>query len=320
MAVPRRVVVLALPRSQALDIAGPIDVFASANERVAPGYGVELVTRGGGAIRCSSGLMVAAGPLPQPAPLDTLIVVGGEDMPAAARVERGLADWIAATAVQAQRTVSVCTGAFLLAAAGLLDGRRATTHWTRCEDLARMFPRVQVEPDRIFVRDGAIGTSAGVTAGIDLTLALVEEDFGREIALDVARAMVVYLKRPGGQSQFSAQIAGQLAARQPLRELQAWIADHLDEDLSVPALAHRAYMSERNFARAFRRETGLTPAAYVEALRVESARTALQESRAPTETIARGCGFGSAEVMRRAFQRRLGIPPTVYRERFAATG
>jgi transcriptional regulator GlxA family with amidase domain len=183
-----------------------------------------------------------------------------------------------------------------------------------------MHPDVEVEPDRIFIRDGAVGTSAGVSAGIDLTLALVEEDLGRDVALDVARAMVVYLRRPGGQSQFSAQLAGQLASRQGLRELQAWIADHLDEDLSVPALARRAYMSERNFGRAFRRETGLTPAAYVEALRVERARTALQETVAPTETIARLCGFGSAEVMRRAFQRRLGVPPTVYRERFAATG
>jgi transcriptional regulator GlxA family with amidase domain len=318
MASPRRVVVLALPRTQALDLAGPIDVFASATERVTPGYAVELVTPGGGHVRCSSGLTVAAGPLPAPAPMDTLLVLGGEDMPATAR-DRSVCDWVLASAARAERTVSICTGAFVLAAAGLLDGRRATTHWTRCDDLARAYPQVVVEPDRIFTRDGPIGTSAGVSAGIDMALALVEEDLGREVALEVARAMVVFLKRPGGQSQFSAQLAGQLAARQPLRELQAWIADHLDEDLSVPALARRAFMSERNFGRAFRRETGLTPAAYVEALRIERARTALQESAAPTEVIARFCGFGSAEVMRRAFQRRLGIPPTVYRERFAAT-
>jgi transcriptional regulator GlxA family with amidase domain len=318
MASPRRVVVLALPRTQALDLAGPIDVFASATERVSPGYAVEVVTPGGGHVRCSSGLTVAAEPLPAPAPMDTLLVLGGEDMPARSR-DMSLRDWVVASAARAQRTVSICTGAFVLAAAGLLDGRRATTHWTRCEDLASAYPNVVVEPDRIFTRDGPIGTSAGVSAGIDLALALVEEDLGREIALDVARSMVVFLKRPGGQSQFSAQLDGQLAARQPLRELQAWIADHLEEDLSVPALARRAFMSERNFGRAFRRETGLTPAAYVEALRIERARTALQESAAPTEVIARLCGFGSAEVMRRAFQRRLGIPPTVYRERFAAT-
>jgi transcriptional regulator GlxA family with amidase domain len=318
MASPRRVVVLALPRTQALDLAGPIDVLASATERVAPGYAVELVTPGGGHVRCSSGLTVAAEPLPAPAPMDTLLVLGGEDVPASAR-DPGLREWVLASSARAERTVSICTGAFVLAAAGLLDGRRATTHWTRCEDLARAYPQVVVEPDRIFTRDGPIGTSAGVSAGIDLALALVEEDLGRELALDVARSMVVFLKRPGGQSQFSAQLAGQVAARQPLRELQAWIGDHLEEDLSVPALARRAFMSERNFGRAFRRETGLTPAAYVEALRIERARTALQESAAPTEVIARFCGFGSAEVMRRAFQRRLGIPPTVYRERFAAT-
>jgi transcriptional regulator GlxA family with amidase domain len=315
----RRVVVLALPRTQALDLAGPIDVLASATERVPGAYAVELVTPGGGHVRCSSGLRIAAEALPEPAPMDTLLVLGGEDMPMTAK-DPAVRRWVAASAAQAERTVSICTGAFVLAAAGLLDGRRATTHWTRCDDLARMHPRVIVEPDRIFTRDGPIGTSAGVSAGIDLTLALVEEDLGREVALDVARAMVVYLRRPGGQSQFSAQLAGQLATRQGLRELQAWIADHLEEDLSVSALAKRAYMSERNFGRAFRRETGLTPAAYVEALRVERARTALQETEAPTETIARLCGFGSAEVMRRAFQRRLGVPPTVYRERFAATG
>jgi transcriptional regulator GlxA family with amidase domain len=315
----RRIVALALPRAQALDLAGPVDVFASATERVAGAYAVEVVTPGGGHVRCSSGLRVAAEPLPAPAPMDTLLVLGGDDMPTTAR-DPGLRAWVLASAAQARRTVSVCTGAFVLAAAGLLDGRRATTHWTRCDDLARMHPDVEVEPDRIFTRDGPVGTSAGVSAGIDLTLALVEEDLGRDVALDVARAMVVYLRRPGGQSQFSAQLAGQLASRQGLRELQAWIADHLDEDLSVPALARRAYMSERNFGRAFRRETGLTPAAYVEALRVERARTALQQTEAPTETIARLCGFGSAEVMRRAFQRRLGVPPTVYRERFAATG
>jgi transcriptional regulator GlxA family with amidase domain len=244
------------------------------------------------------------------------MVVGGEDMPATARIERGLADWIAATAEQARRTVSVCTGAFLLAAAGLLDGREATTHWTRCEDLARMYPRVRVEADRIFIRDGAIGTSAGVTAGIDLTLALVEEDFGREIALDVARAMVVYLKRPGGQSQFSGALSVQQASRPALRDLQAWIAGHLDEDLSIAALAGRAGLSERSFARAFRAEVGQTPAAYVEALRVERARALLEDGAQSLELVARATGFSSPEILRRAFHRRLGVSPAGYRERF----
>ena len=174
---------------------------------------------------------------------------------------------------------SVCTGAFLLARAGLLDGRRATTHWASCPDLAERYPAVTVEPDPIFVRDGNVATSAGVTAGMDLALALVEEDLGRDVALEAARWLVLFLKRPGGQAQFSAQLAAQTADRAPLRELQAWIPDHLDEDLSVPALASRAAMSERNFARAFRRETGMTPAAYVEAARVESARDRARDGR-----------------------------------------
>jgi transcriptional regulator GlxA family with amidase domain len=204
----------------------------------------------------------------------------------------------------------------LLAHAGLLDGRRATTHWAWCAELTQRHPRVQVERDPIFVRDGNVFTSAGVTAGVDLALALVEEDMGRELALEVARWLVVFLKRPGGQAQFSAQLATQMAERQPLRELQAWLPDHLDEDLSVPALARRACMSERNFARTFRDETGMTPAAYVEAARIESARIALESGELPVETIARQTGFGTVETMRRAFRRRVGVSPGSYRSRF----
>jgi transcriptional regulator GlxA family with amidase domain len=212
----------------------------------------------------------------------------------------------------------VCTGAFLLAAAGLLDGRRATTHWAWCGALANRYPAVQVEPDPIFVRDGDVITSAGVTAGMDLALSLVEENIGRDVALEAARWLVLFLKRPGGQAQFSSQLASQLADREPLRELQAWVADNLDGDLSVPALARRACMSERNFARAFRRETGMTPAAYVEVVRVERARIALESGDSPVELVARQVGFGTVETMRRAFRRRLGVPPADYRSRFRA--
>jgi transcriptional regulator GlxA family with amidase domain len=212
---------------------------------------------------------------------------------------------------------SVCTGAFALATAGLLDGRRATTHWAWCPSLARQCAgAVEVDPDPIYVRDGDVWTSAGVTAGMDLALALVEEDLGRDVALEVARWLVLFLKRPGGQSQFSAGLAAQAAAaREPLRELQDWIAGHLDADLSVPALAARACLSERHFARAFRAETGLTPAAYVEGLRVERARALLEDGH-PVDAAARAAGLRSAEVLRRVFHRRLGVGPAAYRERF----
>jgi transcriptional regulator GlxA family with amidase domain len=230
--------------------------------------------------------------------------------------DAGLLDWIARAAQRARRVVSVCTGAYLLAAAGLLDSRRATTHWQWCEALAERYPDVRVEPDPVFVRDGNVWTSAGVTAGIDLALALVEEDLGPDVALASARELVVFLKRPGGQSQFSGALSAQQAARPALRELQAWIAGHLAEDLSVAALADQANMSERSFARAFRREVGDTPAAYVEKLRVERARVLLEDGAPSLEGVARSAGFASAEVLRRAFHRRVGVPPADYRARF----
>ncbi|MBA2505102.1 MAG: helix-turn-helix domain-containing protein, partial [Thermoleophilaceae bacterium] len=208
------------------------------------------------------------------------------------------------------------TGAFVLAEAGLLEGRRATTHWASCVHLARSYPGVTVESDPIFVRDGNVYTSAGVTAGIDLALALVEEDHGSQVALDIARALVLFLKRPGGQAQFSGAIAGQAAAREPLRELQEWVPDHLDADLSVPALAARALMSPRNFARSFAREVGETPAAYIAKLRLERAPVLLETTRTPVEEVARSCGFGTVETMRRAFGRRVGVSPADYRTRF----
>jgi transcriptional regulator GlxA family with amidase domain len=212
---------------------------------------------------------------------------------------------------------SVCSGAFILAAAGLLDGRRATTHWSGCDLLARLFPAVTVERDPIFVRDGNVWTSAGITAGIDLALALVEADHGRELALDVSRWLVMFVQRPGGQSQFSAQLAAQVAERDPLRDLQAWIGEHPDAELTVEALADRVAMSPRHFARVFREEVGETPARYVEAVRVEAARRLLERTGRSVDDVASACGFGTAETLQRAFRRRLGVSPGAYRRHFS---
>jgi transcriptional regulator GlxA family with amidase domain len=262
----RRIVIVAFPGVQSLDVAGPAEVFAAASDR----YRVEIVAPTAGVVPASSGLALWAGAAfaDVRGPIDTLLVTGGEGTRAVMADEAFVAT-VQRLAPTCRRVASVCSGAFVLAAAGLLDDRRATTHWAWCDVLADAFPSVTVESDRIFVRDGDVWTSAGVTAGIDLALAMVEEDVGREVALAVARRLVVFLKRPGGQSQFSAQLAGQLAERQPLGELQAWIADHLDEDLSVEHLAERAAMSVRNFSRTFRREVGVTPARFVERARVD---------------------------------------------------
>jgi transcriptional regulator GlxA family with amidase domain len=249
-------------------------------------------------------------------PVDTLIAVGGEGTAAAMRDE-ALIGWIAGMAPRARRVCSVCSGTFLLGMAGLLDGRRCTTHWRNCAELQRRFPGARVEADPIFVRDGHVWSSAGVTAGIDLALALVEEDHGRALALDVARQLVVFLKRPGGQSQYSAMLEAQAKEDDGFAELHAWIARHLHEDLRVETLAERAGMSPRNFARVYARRMGATPAKAVERLRVEAARRALEETTAPIEAIARRCGFGDEERMRRSFQRHLGVPPKQYRQRFS---
>lgn len=310
----RRIVILAFEGVQTLDVSGPLEVFHGASRIRDGAYAIDVVAPGGGRLTTSSGLRLIADPLPEGA-LDTLVVAGGTGVRAIEDDAATIA-WIGRAAGRARRVTSVCTGAFLLAEAGLLDGRRATTHWASCARLARKHPRVEVDPDPIFVRDGAVATSAGVTSGTDLALALVEEDLGADVALEVARWLVVFLKRPGGQSQFSAQLASQAADRAPLRELQAWIAEHLDADLSVPALAARSQMSERSFARAFARETGVTPAAFVELCRVERARAALQAGDRPVQLVARACGFGTVETMRRAFHRRLGVGPAEYRSRF----
>jgi transcriptional regulator GlxA family with amidase domain len=317
-----RVVVVAVGDAQSLDVTGPFEVLHAARQIAearqlvgGPRYAVELVTPGGGEIAMSSGLRMAAAPLPDPGEaIDMVIVAGGSGM-RHLPPDGELVSWLQAVAPGAHRVASVCTGAFALAEAGLLDGRRATTHWAYCRQLATAFPAVDVDPEPIYVRDGDVWTSAGVTAGMDLALAMVEEDLGRAVALEVARWLVLFLKRPGGQAQFSAGLAAQAAVREPLRELQDWIGANLDADLSVPALAARACLSERHFARAFRAETGLTPAAYVEGLRVERARALLEDGHS-VDGAARAAGFASAEVLRRVFHRRLGVGPSAYRERF----
>lgn len=315
----RRIVVLAPDQVQPLDAIGPVEVFHTASlvRGGPPAYSIDVVAPGGGVVTTASGLRLLADPLPDPAaPIDTLLVAGGEGTRAAAR-DPELLTWVRAAAGRARRTTSVCTGSFVLAAAGLLDGRRATTHWMWCDLLRRSFPDVDVDADPIYVRDGDVWTSAGVTAGMDLALALVEDDLGAEVGLEVARRLVVFVKRPGGQAQFSAGLAARAARRDPLRDLQAWVVDHLADDLSVSALAARVCLSERQFARAFKAETGMTPAAYVEALRVERARLFLHDG-ATVDEAARATGFRSAEVLRRVFHRRIGVAPSAYRERFAA--
>jgi transcriptional regulator GlxA family with amidase domain len=312
MASIRRVVIAAFPDCMSLDVVGPAEVFASAGA-----YDVEVVAPDPERFFMSNGMCVIphASMEETRGAIDTLMIAGGAGTRRAANDERVI-EWVRGTAKRSRRVTSVCSGAFVLAQAGLLDGRRATTHWQWCDTLARMYPAIDVESDAIYVADGNTYTSAGVTAGMDLALALVEEDLGADAAREVAQQLVVFLRRPGGQSQFSAQIAAPPAERESLREVQAWIAGNVGADLSVPALAQRAAMSPRNFARAFRHETGMTPAAYVESIRVEQARIALEGSDAQVETIARHCGFGTVETMRRAFNRRLGVGPAAYRSRF----
>jgi transcriptional regulator GlxA family with amidase domain len=320
----RAVEVLAFPAVQLLDVTGPLQVFASANDIVGAAggkqpYACRVIAKGeaGQGVTASAGLVLAAAPLPRRrAPVDTLIIAGGPGV-AAAAADPTLVDWLRERSGKARRTASVCTGAFLLAATGVLDGRRAATHWSYCAELARRFPAVRVEPDPIFVRDGSVWTSAGVTSGIDLALALVEEDLGRSVALAVARYLVVFLKRPGGQAQFSTALALQ-AAEDRFGALHDWITAHLADDISLPVLARKAGMSERSFSRHYAAATGLTPARAVERLRVEAARQLLSESRLPVKRICQRCGFGSEETMRRSFLRLLAVTPQDYRARFSA--
>jgi transcriptional regulator GlxA family with amidase domain len=315
---------LAYPGIQILDVTGPLEVFSRTSrwlkengKRDDDAYGVEIIGLTRGMFRASSGLRLHADRRFSEVGrgLDTLLIAGGMGAEKY-RSHPQLLRWIRRQAGWVRRLASVCTGAFFLAEAGLLNGRRATTHWAFCDEMARSYPDVRVEADTIFVQEGPVYTSAGVTAGMDLALALVEEDQGREVALAVARALVMFLRRPGGQAQFSAQLSVQLAAHAPLRDLQTYVLDHPAADLSVDSLARRVSMSPRNFARVFTREVGSTPARFITSVRVETARRLLEESSDDLETICGQSGLGTPESMRRAFQRVVGIPPGQYRERF----
>ncbi|USW94428.1 GlxA family transcriptional regulator [Pseudomonas proteolytica] len=320
--MPKIIHVLAFANVQVLDVTGPLQVFASANDLARQQglplpYAVNVIAAQAEPVMTSAGLALVAEPLPgAETPCDTLVIAGGWGVYGAAE-DPYLVEWVRDKARHSRRVTSVCTGVFLLAASGLLDGCRVATHWTRCEELARKYPSLQVEANPIFIQQGSVWTSAGVTAGIDLCLALVEEDLGRAVALEVARHLVVFLKRPGGQSQFSVTLSLQKGGSR-FSELHAWIAEHLHLDLNIPTLAAACGMSERSFVRHYRAETGQTPARAVELIRVETARRQLADSAVAIKRIAAQCGFGSEETMRRSFLRALSITPQVYRERFSA--
>ncbi|MCI0654292.1 MAG: GlxA family transcriptional regulator [Methylococcaceae bacterium] len=323
----RPIGVVAFPGVEILDITGPAEVFTFANlyfqrrgftRNIV--YPITILADRAGPVATLSGLQIVAeqsyGRIN--GEFDTLLLPGGD-------VDKVLADpdlvmWLKATAPQVRRVVSVCTGAFLLAESGLLDGRNATTHWNYCREFSQAYPNVTVESDRIFVKDGNVFSSGGVTSGIDLALALVEEDWGREVALYVARYMVVFLKRPGGQSQFSSYLTTEASGRPDIRDLQVWIMQHPDGDLMVETLAERMAMSPRNFARLFLSETGMTPAKFVEMVRIDTARHKLTVTSLSVDIIADQSGFKDPERMRRAFLRQLGVNPSDYRQRFGETG
>lgn len=309
-AMTRALAIVIFPGFQLLDAAGPISAFEIAENYVAGAYSQRILASQPGLVTSSSGARLQAEALDD-GPYDTLLIAGGEGTRPAA-LDGPLVAWVEKQARSARRTASICSGAYILAQAGLLDGRRATTHWQRSADLAKRFPKVRVEPDRIYVRDGDIWTSAGITAGIDMSLALIADDLGEDIARSVAQQLVVYHRRPGGQSQFSALIEmggpdGRFAA------LLDWMRNHIADPLTVQRLADQAAMSPRNFARAFLTETGMTPAKAVERLRLEVARDRVEHGAEHIDVVARKCGFGDPERMRRAFVRAFGQPPQALR-------
>jgi transcriptional regulator GlxA family with amidase domain len=302
--------VVVFPDFQLLDATGPISAFEIASRMTGGGYRIELLAHGGGEVASSSGVRLVARDLDEAA-YDTVLVAGGIGCD---RFETlgPTVDWIRRRAGDARRVASICSGAYLLAQGGLLDGLRATTHWSRTDDFQRRFPNVRLEPDRIFVREGELWSSAGITAGIDLALALIEADHGVEVARRTAQQLVVHHRRPGGQSQFSALLdMGGVNGR--FAELMDWVRERLAERLNVETLADRAAMSPRHFARAFAAETGLTPAKAVERLRLEAARLRVETTHEPIDRVAEAAGFGDPERMRRAFLRAFGQPPQALR-------
>ncbi len=319
MSAPAKSVVIVVPpNAQSLDVSGPLDAFLEANRQSSgPSYDVRLLSTGAGReVRAGGMSLVADGSIADAdQPIDTLLVAGTPDY-AQAYSSADFHAWLRRRTPQTRRYGSVCTGAFFLGAAGLLDGLQATTHWQHAAELAERFPAAKIVPDQIYVEDGRLYTSAGVTAGIDLALKLIEDDHGRELALLVARRLVVFLKRPGGQSQFSAHLAAQIASEDRIQAVQNWILDHLSLDLALRTLAARAAMSVRNFTRVFQSETGITPADFVEMARVDAARRLLEDSDTPLQRVASRCGFASPDTMRRAFLRRIGTGPSDYRQRF----
>jgi transcriptional regulator GlxA family with amidase domain len=318
----KKIVMLSVPPASGVDVIGPLEALGIASRMVAessgrPAYESELVTTASDlALPTSSGVKIVAHKHYSEVrgKVDTLLISGGPGT----RGPRDpvLLDWLRQMAKHTRRICSICTGAYLLADAGLLEGKRATTHWRYVESFARKHPGVLWDPNPIFVQDGRFYTSAGISAGMDLALALIEEDFGSALPLDVARHMVIFLRRPGSQAQFSVTLAAQAAERKSLQELQVWIAENLAKDLSVEALADRAAMSSRNFARVFASELGSTPARYVEQVRVEAARTLLASTDDGVDQIASRCGFSSAELLRRCFLRHFKIAPSQYRKHF----
>jgi len=323
--LPLRVVIVVGYANTLVDVLGPYQVFLQATsgqgasdgedlgryriEIASPGTDRIVSSRGGVGLLCSTTLQAVEGEI------DTLLVAGSS-IGSGEPVNGEIIEWLQQRAPRTRRIASVCTGAFLLAAAGLLDGRHATTHWRHAQRLAERYPKVTVEPDPIYVRDGNVYTSAGMTAGMDLALALVEEDFGREIALSVARSMVIYMRRPGGQSQFSAALRRQTGDDSPISRVLHWITEHLDEPLSVDRLSEIAGMSPRNFSRVFLRDSGTTPAKFVEELRIEEARRLLQSSNESVERVAELCGFGSIDSLQRNFATHYRTTPTEFRSRF----
>jgi len=323
----RLVVVLAFEGVQLLDVAGPVQTFASANEIAkevsdAP-YRIVVASRRGGPLSSSAGLPVLTQPLAaaiRETRIDTLIIPGGPGVHAALADARTVS-WVRRQLSSARRIASVCTGAFLLAQTGILAGRRVTTHWKWCGHLQKLYPDVHVDPDPIYLHDGQIWTSAGVTAGIDLSLALIEEDLGRNLAMRIARHLVVFLNRPGGQAQFSAPLEAQSVAADGnvpnhFAPLHGWVADNLAGDLRVDRLAEQAGMSPRTFARVYAAKMGITPARMVERIRIEAVRRILEETDMPIKRVASQCGFGQEDRLRRAFARQVGTTPAEYRERF----